>query len=944
MGSLVEDVILVDTKKKELFNKLYDNVSSLVTLVNEATACLTCQEQPADATAASNQDGSHPLEQQEKPKGDKTNRHVNGSPNGVHERGGMTHNHQQNPDTTGKAIDSPTNTLECILTKLSKDVKSLDVQRKCMRSYREFHSKYVRLGKELFKFASLDDTGVLSHMDIDSSMLLRMIGIHLLHVGLDDVYEALRNDILNHWGADTNALVPEAVISAYRVLRKLVSKFRDNDFDPLLEWVKKNSEDSHLHIERFNTVLLNIHKMQLLSEYYHMKDGKLERREIDITDEHICKVNSSSLSNVWNLHNGEIGKLLTQVLLGHNLPTPSEFIEIRDETENMFIKLFCENGVIVEKPVAKTTETPERPTDTYPRHYRMSKKQEAKPDEGETNASDPLYEELDPEDLVIRVPIGEEVPSEEPDRSWLKCLEKYNDTPYVLKDKLVKQPRAKQLQDGWLRSLERGDSTTRGYPKIQYSRIRSPILSQSAMVERAKKIIQGKSTHETTLYRSETIRAMCRDPETSCRQMLPRISSSVGPERPVANRAENVYTTNDTENEREEWGRERVHGGVTAMLIAATENTSVRFLALPNVSRLSMSPEYTFGSQGGSLTSPQDTSASDSQSDNHPTVSLTLFTGSQAIRDSLLSSQTSEGEGGSRIISSEGGRIRITFPPRGEHSTELIPSHGRRTVGSSIRLHPYRAENVAADLPFNEGEGMSGSGHDREEGSSGTDMTNINVRGIIRMIMRGITGISPESPDAVIQLSPGVGISVPSIGTRRDSIQNREDTERIMDTPKPSQTYKGAFHRAYEIEEGEGFIRVFLPYESPISVLVCAGYIIHPRLAEILGIQNTNEDVSHKLDSWLRSSKQLPIESDLGPSFCFHSYLTCPISKDQTSSKNLPVMLPCGHVICSSCVDSFKSDRRKYQFKCPLCPKMISPVELKQLFLDWNYCGLDEPI
>jgi len=52
-----------------------------------------------------------------------------------------------------------------------------------------------------------------------------------------------------------------------------------------------------------------------------------------------------------------------------------------------------------------------------------------------------------------------------------------------------------------------------------------------------------------------------------------------------------------------------------------------------------------------------------------------------------------------------------------------------------------------------------------------------------------------------------------------------------------------------------------------------------------------------KEGSWI-NEKKLLAEVEMGPDYQFHSIFTCPVSKDNASDKNPPVLLKCGHAIC----------------------------------------------
>jgi len=45
------------------------------------------------------------------------------------------------------------------------------------------------------------------------------------------------------------------------------------------------------------------------------------------------------------------------------------------------------------------------------------------------------------------------------------------------------------------------------------------------------------------------------------------------------------------------------------------------------------------------------------------------------------------------------------------------------------------------------------------------------------------------------------------------------------------------------------------------------------------------------------------VEIPLPPSFLFHSIFVCPVSKEQATDANPPMMMPCGHVIAKESIE-----------------------------------------
>ena len=112
--------------------------------------------------------------------------------------------------------------------------------------------------------------------------------------------------------------------------------------------------------------------------------------------------------------------------------------------------------------------------------------------------------------------------------------------------------------------------------------------------------------------------------------------------------------------------------------------------------------------------------------------------------------------------------------------------------------------------------------------------------------------------------------------------------------------------------------------ESPLAVAVAAGTVALPPLFKLAAVMERNsQDLS--------VCEQLPIELDLGDEFVFHSIFACPVSRDQSSSDNPPMLLPCNHVLCEQSVIKIAKSRNRV-FKCPYCPVEARADNLRQLF------------
>ncbi len=115
-----------------------------------------------------------------------------------------------------------------------------------------------------------------------------------------------------------------------------------------------------------------------------------------------------------------------------------------------------------------------------------------------------------------------------------------------------------------------------------------------------------------------------------------------------------------------------------------------------------------------------------------------------------------------------------------------------------------------------------------------------------------------------------------------------------------------------------------LPAEDLISVITSAGTIAAPTLIKMASVMRSTHCRWDDL-------KDLPIEVPLPPQLTFHSTFSCPVSKEQASPENPPVLLRCGHVICRNSMENIV---RSYdRFKCPTCPVYQSPKDTKELHM-----------
>ncbi|TVY13849.1 LisH domain-containing protein [Lachnellula arida] len=141
------------------------------------------------------------------------------------------------------------------------------------------------------------------------------------------------------------------------------------------------------------------------------------------------------------------------------------------------------------------------------------------------------------------------------------------------------------------------------------------------------------------------------------------------------------------------------------------------------------------------------------------------------------------------------------------------------------------------------------------------------------------------------------------------------------------------YYRTFDIETAwddvsTSFTREFcsllgLSAESPLYLAATAGAIALPTLLKLYAI------VKEKRTEWTTRS-ELPVEIALPRSMIFHAIFVCPVSKEQTTDQNPPMMMPCGHVVAK---ESLQRLSKGGKFKCPYCPGESIPSQAREIIL-----------
>jgi hypothetical protein len=114
-----------------------------------------------------------------------------------------------------------------------------------------------------------------------------------------------------------------------------------------------------------------------------------------------------------------------------------------------------------------------------------------------------------------------------------------------------------------------------------------------------------------------------------------------------------------------------------------------------------------------------------------------------------------------------------------------------------------------------------------------------------------------------------------------------------------------------------------LSAESPLYIAATAGAIALPTLLKLASI------VKEKRTEWT-TRNELPVEIALPRSMIFHAIFVCPVSKEQTTETNPPMMMPCGHVVAKESLQRLSKGGR---FKCPYCPSESQPKDAREIIL-----------
>ncbi|KAI9309296.1 CTLH/CRA C-terminal to lish motif domain-containing protein [Cunninghamella echinulata] len=116
--------------------------------------------------------------------------------------------------------------------------------------------------------------------------------------------------------------------------------------------------------------------------------------------------------------------------------------------------------------------------------------------------------------------------------------------------------------------------------------------------------------------------------------------------------------------------------------------------------------------------------------------------------------------------------------------------------------------------------------------------------------------------------------------------------------------------------------------ESPLYASVYVGTTALPIIMKLHKIMVA------KRTEWSQQD-ELPVEVPINDDLRYHSVFACPVSKEQATNDNPPMMMPCGHVICKESLTRLSRNsrygRNAMRFKCPYCPSESSVDQAVQV-------------
>lgn len=118
-----------------------------------------------------------------------------------------------------------------------------------------------------------------------------------------------------------------------------------------------------------------------------------------------------------------------------------------------------------------------------------------------------------------------------------------------------------------------------------------------------------------------------------------------------------------------------------------------------------------------------------------------------------------------------------------------------------------------------------------------------------------------------------------------------------------------------------------LPKTAHLATAFAAGLLAWPTLRKMEAVVR-----SSNVREW-KVLNELPVQLEAlnNQGFSFHSIFSCPVSRELSSATDPPVLLRCGHVICSSSMQRIPKNGSR--FKCPTCPMEQRTEDTRLVYL-----------
>ncbi|KAJ3040401.1 hypothetical protein HDV00_010955 [Rhizophlyctis rosea] len=118
-----------------------------------------------------------------------------------------------------------------------------------------------------------------------------------------------------------------------------------------------------------------------------------------------------------------------------------------------------------------------------------------------------------------------------------------------------------------------------------------------------------------------------------------------------------------------------------------------------------------------------------------------------------------------------------------------------------------------------------------------------------------------------------------------------------------------------------------LPATPPLTTSILVGIHAMPTILKMSALMKTQAGLE-----WSQQN-ELPVEIQLLDSQRYHSVFACPVSKEQSTENNPPMLMTCGHVICKDCLQRLGKGNVAARFKCPYCPQENSIGSSTKIFI-----------